>query len=65
VRPLRLSLVLVLLVGMYAASLWGPPPPGVAAIGVGDVGFLLAMGLLAGWADRAVTPSELAAHLPR
>jgi len=62
VRPVRLGLVLVLLVGTYAASLFGPPPPSVAAIGLGDLGFLLLIGFLAAWADRASTPAELAAH---
>ena len=65
VRPVRLGLVLVLLVGTYAASLLGPPPPSVTAIGVSDVGFMLVMGLLAAWADRAATPAELAAHAGR
>lgn len=65
VRPVRLGLVLVLLVVTYAASLLGPPPPSVTAIGVSDVGFMLVMGLLAAWADRAATPTELAAHAGR
>jgi hypothetical protein len=64
-RPVRLGLVLVILVGIYAASILGPPPPSVTAIGLGDVGFLLLMGLLAAWADRAATPAELAAHPAR
>jgi hypothetical protein len=64
-RPVRLGLVLALLVGIYAASIWGPPPPSIAAIGLGDVGFLLLMGLLAGWADRGATPAELAASQGR
>jgi hypothetical protein len=65
VRPVRLGLVLVLLVVTYAVSLLGPPPPSVTAIGVSDVGFMLVMGLLAAWADRAATPAELAAHAGR
>jgi hypothetical protein len=64
-RPVRLGVVLALLVGVYAASIWGPPPPSTAAIGLGDVGFLLLMGLLAGWADRGATPAELAAAQAR
>ena len=61
VRPARLALVMVLLLGTYVASLLGPPPPSVMAIGAGDIAFLLAIGALAGWADRAAVPSELAA----
>jgi hypothetical protein len=52
VRPVRLAVVLVLLVAVYAASLLGPPPPSIAAIGAGDIVFMLVMGLLAAWADR-------------
>jgi hypothetical protein len=65
VRPVRLGLVVVLLVGVYAASLVGPPPPSITAIGLGDVAFLLLMGLLGAWADRPASAAELAAHPAR
>jgi hypothetical protein len=65
VRAVRLGLVLLLLAGMYVASLFGPPPPSVTAIGLADVGFLLFMGLLGAWADRPASPAELAAHPAR
>jgi hypothetical protein len=61
----RLGLVVVLLVGVYAASLLGPPPPSITAIGLGDVAFLLLMGLLGAWADRPASAAELAAHPAR
>jgi hypothetical protein len=61
VRPLRLAVVMVLLVATYAASLLGPPPPSVLVIGASDIVFMLALGALAAWADRAATPLELAA----
>jgi hypothetical protein len=59
--------VLVPLVGGYVASLAGPPPPSIPAIGVSVVVLLLAAGALAAWADRAATPAELAAagHPPK
>jgi hypothetical protein len=60
VRPVRIGLVLVLLVATYAASLLGPPPPSVAVIGVSDVIFMLGIGALAAWADRAASAPELA-----
>lgn len=60
VRPVRLGLVLLLLVITYAASLLGPPPPSVMVIGVSDVIFLLGIGALAAWADRAASAPELA-----
>lgn len=59
-RPIRLALVLVPLVGVYLASFWGPPPPSIPAIGVSVVILLLLAGPLGAWADRAATPAELA-----
>lgn len=61
VRPARLAVVLVLLSGVYAVALFGPPPPSVTAIAVGDIVFILLMTALAAWADRPVSASELAA----
>jgi len=61
VRPMRLALVVLILVATYAASILGPPPPSIPTIAVADIIFILALGLLAGWADRAATPAELAA----
>jgi hypothetical protein len=60
VRWGRLGLTLLLLVGVYAASLLGPPPPSVTAVGLSDVAFLLLMGLLGAWADRPASTAELA-----
>jgi hypothetical protein len=61
VRPGRLaSLVLVLLV-IYLASFFGPPPPGVGAIAVTDLVGLLALVAVAAWVDRRPTGAELAA----
>jgi hypothetical protein len=60
VRPVRLGVVLVLLVATYAASLFSPPPPSVAVIGMSDVVFMLGMGALAAWADRAAPSAGLA-----
>jgi hypothetical protein len=65
VRSARLGLVLVLLVGTYVASLYGPPPSSITVIGASDAVFMLVMGLLAAWADRTATPAELAAYPAR
>jgi hypothetical protein len=65
VRGWRLGVVLLLLIGVYAASLLGPPPPSVTAIGLSDVGFLLLMGLLGAWADRPASAAELAPYSAR
>lgn len=65
VRPVRLGFVLLLLAVIYLASLYSPPPPSIAVIGVSDIVFLLGIGALAAWADRAASPAELArAALP-
>jgi hypothetical protein len=61
VRALRLSPVVVLLVGTYLASVLGPPPPSIPVVGVSDIAFILVLGALAAWADRAATAGELAA----
>jgi hypothetical protein len=53
VRPVRLGVVLVLLLGVYAAAIFGPPPPSVTAIGVADIVFILLMTTLGAWADRS------------
>jgi hypothetical protein len=52
-RPGPLIGLVLLLVGLYAASLLGPPPPSVTAIAVTDLVGLLALAALAGWVDRA------------
>ena len=64
-RAVRLGLVLLLLVGIYLASLFGPPPPSITAIGLGDVGLLLLVSLLGAWADRPASAAELASHPAR
>lgn len=60
VRPWRLGLVLALLLGTYAFSLWGPEPGSTTILGLSDVGFLLGMGFVAAWADHRATRAELA-----
>jgi len=59
VRPVRLSLLVLVLVGTYLASEYGPPPPSVSIVAVSDLLLLLAVAALAGWADRRATPGEL------
>jgi hypothetical protein len=61
VRPGRFTGLVLVLLGIYAASLLGPPPPSVTAIGLTDIVGLLALAVFAGWADRRATPAELAA----
>jgi len=62
VRAGRILVVVLLLVGTYLASVYGPPPPSMTIVAVSDIVFILAIGALAGWADRRATNEELAAR---
>jgi hypothetical protein len=62
VRPLRLAVLVLVLTGCYFASLYGPVPPSVRAIALGDIIFVLTLAFLAGWADRQANAQEQAAH---
>jgi hypothetical protein len=62
VRAGRVLVVVLLLVGTYLASVYGPPPPSMTIVAVSDIVFILAIGALAGWADRRATNEELAAR---
>lgn len=53
VRPGRTTGLVAVLLALYLASLFGPPPPDVGAIAVVDIVGLLALAFFAGWADRA------------
>ena len=61
VRPQRLAIVVVPLLAVYFLGEFGPPPPSVTAVALGDIGFLLVIAILAAWADRRASPAELAA----
>jgi hypothetical protein len=62
VRTLRLLVVLVLLVGTYVASSYGPPPPNMRVVGVSVIVLILFAGALAGWADQRSSQQEFAAR---
>jgi hypothetical protein len=62
VRPMRLTFLVLVLLGVYFASLYGPLPPSIRAIALGDIAFVLGAGGLAAWADKRATPDELAAQ---
>jgi hypothetical protein len=62
VRPVRLTVVVLLLVGTYFASLFGPAPPSMTVVAVSDILFILVAAALAAWADRRATAEELAAR---
>ena len=57
VRPGRLAGLVAVLLGLYLASVFGPPPPSVTTIAVADIVGLIGLALFAGWVDRrAETP---------
>jgi cytochrome bd-type quinol oxidase subunit 2 len=60
VRKERLAALVLLLLAAYGAAVFGPPPPNVTLLALGDIGLLLVAGILAGWADRRASSAELA-----
>lgn len=52
VRAGRLAGVLIVLLGVYFASVFGPVPPSFTAVAVADIVFLLFMAGFGVWADR-------------
>ncbi|MGH7528472.1 MAG: hypothetical protein ACREMX_17400 [Gemmatimonadales bacterium] len=61
VRPARLAIVGLLLLGTYLANLLGPPPPSMTVVAVSVIGLVVVVGLLGAWADHRATGPELAA----
>jgi peptidoglycan/LPS O-acetylase OafA/YrhL len=59
VRPVRLSILVLLLLGTYFASNYGPPPPDMITLGISVIAIVLIAGLLAAWADQRAAPEEL------
>jgi hypothetical protein len=68
-HPLRLgriTVVIILLLATYLASMYGPVPPNMTAVAISDIVFILLAATLAAWADRRASPDELEAqHLTR
>jgi hypothetical protein len=60
VRPWRLGLLLLVLVGAYFGSQYGPLPGSMTSVAVGDIGFLIGVAWIAAWADRRAAPLEAA-----
>ena len=59
VRPGRLTGLVVVLVALYLASLFGPPPPDATTIAVADIVGLLLLAAFAAWVDRRTARGEL------
>jgi hypothetical protein len=62
VRLPRLMVVVLLLVGVYVASVFGPAPSSMTIVAVSDIVFLLVIAALAAWADRRASHRELDAR---
>jgi hypothetical protein len=59
VRAGRLAVVVIVLLGVYFASVYGPVPPNMKVVAISDIGFILSIALIAAWADRRASPEEL------
>lgn len=62
VRVGRLVVLVLVLVGTYLASLYGPLPPDMHTVAISGIVVFLAVAALAAWADRRATPQELEAR---
>jgi hypothetical protein len=62
VRIARLAVLVLVLVGTYLASTYGPPPPNMTTVAASGILFFLAIAAVAAWADRRATPPELEAR---
>ena len=62
VRSGRLAILVIVLLGTYFASIYGPLPPNMTAVAVSDIGFILVVAALAAWADRRASTEELQAQ---
>jgi hypothetical protein len=58
----RLTLLLLVVVGTYFGSQFGPLPNSMTEVAVSDIVFVLGVAWLAAWADRRASPEELAGH---
>jgi hypothetical protein len=59
VRPGRLTGLVVVLIAVYLANVFGPPPPDVTTIAVAAVPGLLLLAAFAGWVDRRAAPGQV------
>jgi hypothetical protein len=62
VRPGRLAVLVLALLGTYLASVYSPPPPNMTTVGVSVIVLILLIAALAAWADRRASPEELEAQ---
>jgi hypothetical protein len=62
VRFFRVAVLVVVLVGAYLASVYGPLPPSMTVVAISDIVILAAAAALAAWADRRASTQEIDAH---
>jgi hypothetical protein len=63
VRAPRIAVLVVVLLGTYFASVYGPIAPDMTIVAISDIGFIVLVAMLAAWADRRASPKELEARL--
>jgi hypothetical protein len=61
-RAARLAVLVIVLLGTYFASVYGPIPTSMTTVGVSVIGIVLGLAALAAWADRSASPEELGAR---
>jgi hypothetical protein len=59
VRAGRLAVLVIVLLGTYFASVYGPTPTSMKTVGVSVIGLVLVVAALAAWADRRASPEEI------
>ena len=62
VRAPGVFVLVLVLVGTYLASVFGPLPPNMTVVAVSDIVFMVGIAALAAWADRRASSEELAAR---
>jgi hypothetical protein len=55
----RLTVLMIVLLGAYLGTQFGPLPSSMTVVAVSDIVFLLGVAWLAAWADRRALPGEL------
>src|SRR4051794_41919841 len=58
----RLTLLMLVVVGTYFGSQFGPLPSSMTLVAVSDIVFVLGVAWLAAWADRRAAPGGLGGH---
>ncbi len=61
-RTKRLVILIVVLLALYATSMWSPPPTNMTVVGASAIMMFLAVAWLGSWVDRDPPPDPAAAE---